>query len=347
MITIKTYQRNSKQYKDIYSTNSILIIGQGMNENKLNEIYKPYNEKDMIDTYGYSSLTYSYIDAVNAGAINVFVLNAFKTTDYIRCIDLIKYYEFSYVVPIDLNLSDKFYSERYNKDMYYAEYYLKEFSANVNSQIIFTDKHAEYYADIDAYLNDMHYIVEKFRNDCYYLLSNYGDNLLFCLNSLNTVKNSNVSLAAALAETVPGNYPDTINSNSVFDINSNDIHLNEIIYFKNNDLIPTSIENLKNFKIKNDANKLVIINSVIRYIEKSIDLSNVIGRYYNEYLKIYVLDNLNEMLRKMININIRDFKITDIKFIKNKETKTGYFLVSITIYFLNMLEDISLMLEVK
>ena len=82
----------------------------------------------------------------------------------------------------------------------------------------------------------MHYIVEKFRNDCYYLLSNYGDNLLFCLNSLNTVKNSNVSLAAALAETVPGNYPDTINSNSVFDINSNDnshsFRFLESLYYK-------------------------------------------------------------------------------------------------------------------
>ena len=49
MITIKTYQRNSKQYKDIYSTNSILIIGQGINENKLNEIYKKKTSEEIVE----------------------------------------------------------------------------------------------------------------------------------------------------------------------------------------------------------------------------------------------------------------------------------------------------------
>lgn len=347
MITIKTYQKSSKQYKDIYSINSILIIGPAATENKLNEIYKPYNTKNMTDIYGDSKLTYAYYDAVNSGATNVFVLNVFKTTDYIDCIDLIKHYDFSYIVPINLNLSDKFYSERYSKDMYYAEYYLKEFSDNVNSQIIFTDSYAEYYENISAYLEDMHLKVNKFKEDCYYLLTNYGKNLLFCLNNLVTSNNANVVLASALAETIPGNYPDAINLKAIFDLNSNDIYLNEIIYFKNNDLINTSIENLKNFEINSNPNKLVTINAVIRYIEKSIDLNNIIGKYYNEYLKIYVLDSLNTMFRKMININIRDFKITNIQFVKNTKTRTGYFLVDITIYFLNLLEDISLQLEVK
>ena len=347
MIKIKTYSKTTNSLSNINLTDSILIIGRGGNERKLNEIYKPKGTADMFNIFGECDLYYSYVDAVNLGASNIFIINAYKTTDFIDCVKNIKFYNFSYIVPIGINISDKFYSNEYNKEMYYAEYYISEFSENTNSQIIFTDEHAEFYENITHFMDDMNNKIFKFKESTSYLMELFGSNLLFSLNSLVSIKYSNVALASILSNTIPGNYPNEINAKSVFDLNYNDILENEIIYFKNNYIVNTSIENLNNFRTTYDANKLVVINSVIKYIEKTIDLSNIIGKYYNEYLKIYISDNLNKTLKKMINVNIKDYSIDNITFIKNKSKMTGYFLIDMSIYPINSLENLSITLEVR
>lgn len=347
MINIKTYTNTTNSLSDVNSINSILIIGRGRNERKLNEIYKPKSITDMFNIFGECDLYYSYVDAVNLGASNIFVTNAYKTTDFIDCIKNIKFYNFSYIVPIGINISDKFYSSEYGKEMYYAEYYLSEFSENTNSQIIFTDEHAEFYENITDFIDEMNNKIFKFKEKTNYLMQLFGNNLLFSLNSLISIRYSNVALASILSNTIPGNYPSEINAKSVFDLDYNDISENEIIYFKNNYIIDTSIENLNNFRTIYDANKLAVVSSVIKYIERTIDLSNVIGKYYNEYLKIYISDNLNKTLKKMINVNIKDYSIDNITFIKNKTKMTGYFLIDMSIYPINSLENLLITLEVR
>ena len=49
----------------------------------------------------------------------------------------------------------------------------------------------------------------------------------------------------------------------------------------------------------------------------------------------------------MIGINIRNIKINNITFVKNKGTMTGYFLIDMYIYPINLLDSVSMMLEVK
>lgn len=348
MITMKSYSQasNPSIMKDINSEDSILIIGSGETERYLKEFIKPSSLYDMKSKFGTSSLTSAYEAAVSAGASNVYVMNCHKTTDYIDVVPFISQYNFAFVTPVGVSLSDKFYSKEYNKEFYFAEYYLNEFSRYTNSLLIFTDEHASLYEDIDHYLNDMHTKVYEFKEQSNYILQNSGRNLAFCLNNIQHNIFGNVILAARLSVVDIGHYPANIQREAVFDLNKSDIYINEIIYFKNNYHVGTSIENLKNFRTIDDANKIIPIDRVIKYIERNLDASFVIGKLYNQFIKMNLHDYIDMFFRGLLNSVIRNYQINNIDFIAN-EDMTGYIVTDIDIYPINSLEKINALLEVR
>lgn len=348
MITIQSYSQGNKNslMAEIGQDNSILIIGRGFNENKLNEVFKPSSIWEMESVYGDSELTIAYIEAKRNGANNVFVMNCLKTTDFIDSIQYVRHYNFSYIVPIGIKLSDKFYSLEQDNEVYFAEHYLNEFSKFTNSLIIFTDEHADLYENINSYLYDMRTKVENFKESAYYLLSNHGRNLAFCLNNLKYKNYSNVILATVLSRTQPGSYPETIKDKAIFDLDSEDIFTPEIIYFKNNLHTDTSIENLKNFRTIFDANKLISIDRVIKHIERTLDTSFVLGKLYNQYVEMILHDYLDSFFRRLLESAIKNYCIKNIQFIK-AESMSGYITIDIDIHPINSLEEINTLLEVK
>lgn len=349
MISIQPYNNSNLtvKLKNILSMDSMIIIGRGNNEYNLNKVIKPKSNLHMTELYGKCELTNAYETAYILGARNIYVMNAYKTTDFIDCIKIIKQLNFSYIVPIGIKISDSFYSSEYKKNIYFAEYYLNEIKFNSNSTIIFTDSHAELYENISDFVNDMHKKVMNFKLQSQYILDINGNNLLFCTNNIASTTYSNIVLAASLVTTIPGNYPKKIMNKAIFDVDSNDIGQKEIIYFKSNYLTNTSIENLNNFRTLYDANKIVPINMVIKNIERTLDFSFVVGQFYNELIKVHITDYLNNVMKKMIKTNIRNFIIRNIEFIPNHQTKTGYILVQIDIYPKNSIDKVITMLEVK
>lgn len=348
MITMQSYSQGNKNslMADIGQDDSILIIGRGSDESKLNEIFKPSSIWEMENIYGDSELTMAYTEAKRNGANNVFVMNCFKTTDFVDSIQYVRHYNFSYIVPIGIKLSDKFYSSEQDREVYFAEHYLNEFSKFTNSLIIFTDEHADLYENINSYLYDMRTKVENFKETTYYLLSNYGRNFAFCLNNLQYKDYSNVILATALSRTKPGSYPETIKNKAIFDLDSEDIFTPEIIYFKNNLHTDTSIENLKNFRTILDANKLISIDRVIKNIERTLDTSFVLGKLYNQYVEMMLHDYLDSFFRRLLETVIRNYCINNIQFVRS-EAMSGYITVDIDIHPINSLEQINTLLEVK
>lgn len=348
MITIQSYSKanNSVLMREINQENSILILGRGTSESKLNEIYKPSGTWDMADKFGDSELTIAYNEATRLGADNVFVMNCYKTTDFIDSIKYVSHYNFAYIVPIGIKLSDTFYDGDSDKDVYFPEHYLNEFGGTTSSLIIFTDEHASLYENIDAYLIDMHTKVRMFKETADYLLVNYGRNLAFCTNNLKNRSYSNVVLAAMLSRTQIGSYPDNFSIEAVFDLHVEDILENEIIYFKNNFNVPTSIENLKNFRTIFDANKLISIDRVIKHIERTLDTSFVLGKLFSQYVKMLLHDYLDTFFRGLLNTAIKNYRINNIKFVE-QENMSGYIVTDIDIYPMNSLEGINALLEVK
>ena len=346
MITIQSYGKNEKNTltSEINKSNSILLIGSGFTNNRVNEIYKPIDINDMKKNYGDSELTTAYTECYLYGATNIFVINCYKTTDFIDIIDYIKYYNFSYIVPIDIKISDIFYSDYENRSMYFAEFYLKNFGEYTNSLIIFTDEHASLYEDIDSFIKDMNEKITNFKNDNEFLLSLYGRNLAFCTNNIKDRKYSNAILASILSNTYIGNYPDEILDDAIFNLDDNDITIQEIIYFKNNFLINTTVENLKNFRTKNDPNKIIPIDMVIKYIEKKIDMSFIIGKTYNQFMEMEIREYLDNFFRPLLNTSIRNYCIKEVNFIKTEDF-SGYVVVNMDICPINSLDTINILLE--
>lgn len=349
MITIKSYNQSSNSShlaKSINTDDSILIIGKGSTDYGLNDIIKPSDLWEMNSLFGDSELTNAYTDAIRSGASNVFVMNCYKTTDFIDVIDFIKNYNFAYIVPIGINISDTFYSAIYKKQMYFGEYYLKGLNNCINSLIIFTDEHADLYENIDNFLNDMHVKIDEFKEQCFYVLKDYGRNIAFCLNNLKNKSYANVVLAAKLSKAVIGNYPDEVSYDAIFDIDEEDIYIDEIIYFKNNVHIDTTIENLKNFRTNLDANKIITIDVVIKHIERTLNTSFVLGKLYSQHIKMTLYDYIDLFFRKLMGISINNYAINGITFVPT-DNLAGYIEVNIDIYPLNSLEKINTILEVR
>lgn len=347
MITINTYsQKNGSEFLDsIWKENSLLIIGSGENGYLLNEIYKPKNESDVYKCYGDSDLSFAYSDAVKYGATNIFVMNCHKTTDFVKGIIHSCNYNFSYISIVGIKLSDTFYSEAYDKIMHYAELCLRE-GIKTNSVFVFTDEHASLYENIDAFIDDMTNKTVRFKSVNSGILEYRGTNIIFCANSLEDSKYANVVTASRIVSSNVSEYPEPISDVSVFDFDFDDFLIQEICYFKNNILTGTSIENLYNFKKESDAAKVVVIDRVIKYIEKKIDLSDIMGKLYSKYLEMTLYDKVDDFLRKLLNEIILDYSIEEIRFIPD-ENMTGRLEVIIVITPYNSLEEVSLLLEVS
>jgi hypothetical protein len=350
MITIQPYystDSNSVLISEINKDDSILIIGKGSNEYKLNDFVKPKDLTQMKELYGDSELTDAYKIALKNGAANTFVMNCLGTSDFIDCIEFAKYHNFAYVTPIGINLSDTFYDSSQNRDFYYAEYYLNNFGNYTDSLLIFTDEHASLYENIDQFLNDMNTKITNFKTSCYYSLSNFGRNMAFCLNGLEDVKYSNIVLASRLASSTLGEYPDCGTYKATYDMDSEDFDdSSDIVYFKNNLTVNTSIENFKNLRILNDPNKLIPIDIVIKHIERTLDTSFVTGKLYTKYIEMTLSDYLDEYFRKIQGSLIRSYSIGEISFVKDTNA-TGHITVDIDIYPINSLELVNVLLEVK
>lgn len=348
MITIQSYNQSSNSSrlaKAINTDNSILIIGKGSTDYGLNDIIKPSSSYEMDNLFGDSELTDAYTDAIRAGAKNVFVMNCYKTTDFIDSIDFIKNYNFAYITPVGVKLSDTFYSSTYKKQMYFGEYYLRLLGSNINSLIIFTDEHADLYENIDDFLGDMHNKIDEFKLSCDYVLKSYGRNIAFCLNNLKNKNYSNVILASKLSQAIIGTYPDEVSYDAIFDIDEEDIYTDEIIYFKNNVHISTTIENLNNFRTSFDANKIITIDMVIKHIERTLDTSFVLGKTYSQHVKMSLYDYVDLFFKNLLGISIENYAINSISFVPT-EKFAGYIMIDLDIYPLNSLEKINTILEV-
>lgn len=350
MISINTSKISSVESaleRDINSTNSILIIGRAENEYNLNEIYRPTGISDMVERFGYSELTTAYTDAVNLGANNVYVLNAFKTTDYIDCINNVIHYNFSYIVPVGIKLSDTFYSNELNNSCNFCIYYLEKISMYSNSIIIFTDEHAKLYENINDFLEDMHNKVFLLKENNDFILNEFGRNFLFSLNNISSYKFSNVALATKLSLSTCGKYPTDIPLETVFNLDRIDVPRKDIVFFKSNILRGTTIENLYNFRNIDDAVKFVPIDLVIKYIERNMDLSFVLGKHFNHYIEANVKDYVETFMTKMVGRNIQSYNLDNISLSYDDSRKLTYLNLYLTIKPYNSLENIEVKVEVS
>lgn len=329
-----------------YTQETILVIGKGATNYKVNTINKITSLSEA-EKYGEESELYeAYEDAVYFNATNgLYMINMLYDTDYQNIIHSITQSDFTYIVPLNIKLSDVIYLEESNKRYFVAEYLLSAIKDSNLSTIIMTDNHAHYYEHIDHFINDMESKIQSFKNASI-AINNYGRNLCFVANNLNDYKYANLIAAYMLKASPYKDYPLQDCGDAVFDIDTHDVREKELAFFKYNIKRSATIDNFNNFSIADDQDKIVTINRTIKYIQRYLDLSDFCGKFYNAYIKSMVIERLNDLLTNILNVAIRNYNIVSCEFAKNTQTKTVVILNTIDIMPINSIEKYRLLVEV-
>jgi hypothetical protein len=291
-----------------------------------------------------SDLSDAFNIAYKIGCKYIFLMNVRQYADYIDIVDTIRHYDFAYIVPLGVKFSDRFYNSVVERTMTFSEYFLTEIGGYTNSTIIMTDSHASLYEDIDVFLDDMFDKIGTFKLEAQQALQN-GRNLCLIANNLNDYKNAALVLASIMCEAKNADYPDYEVGEAIFEINSNDVGAVELAYFKNNHLKNSTVENLKNFRTENDPAKLVPIDMVIKFIDRTLDFSEFRGKNYNEYVRLQIYSMLNDELTEMMGVMIRDFTINDVSPVSLSPGEC-YIVNDFSISPINSIEEFNIVMEV-
>lgn len=344
MIKVKHYNNVLPSISSLDPNRNMLIIGDGGNNNNLSQILYCVSKNYVESLFPDSELLEAYSIAETIGVNHVFVINARDYSEYLEVVEVARHYDFAYIVPIGIKFSDEFYNSEYERMMTFSEFYLDQIGSFTNSTIVMTDSHASLYEDIDSFLVDMRSKISEFKTVAQKALQN-GRNLCLIANNLLDYKYANVVLTSMICAASNADYPEYDVGKAVFDIDSSDIENLEMAYFNNNFLINTSVENLKTFRVENDAAKLLMIDSIIKQVERKLDFSDFRGRPYTEYLRIKIQELLSKELTEFIGVLLTSFEINEVSAYKTGASECNI-LNDFSISPINSIDELNIVMEV-
>lgn len=332
---------------------SMIILGKADSDKRSGEIINPKTIEEFVSIYDSTSdLFDAFRQAFNMGVRNMFVVNCYYDSDFLTITDELIHYDFTYIVPINLFLSDKFYDPIQNEQRYYADFFIEMLGTVDNlSTVVMTERNAALYNDMDSYLLQMSNVTNSYMNHITEyrkpdMLNKYGNNLIFTLNNIDGIEHANVILASQLCLSQIGTYPAMIDSNTVFDIDSIDLINYDMAYYKYNDLDSyTSIDNLVNMRKREDIYKNVLIDEVIKEVIRQMNLDEFKGKLYNYYTKLQINTRVDTIFSTLKGRIFKEYEIKNIGFIKTSET-AGYIYVEASIIPYGTLEVINIAMGV-
>ncbi|WP_312339207.1 hypothetical protein [Anaerospora hongkongensis] len=288
---------------------NMVLIGTAKTNYKLNEVTYFDTIQAVIESYGECKLTSAFKVAKGFGVENIFLINVKRNHDYFDIVTTLKHNDFTYIVPVNLFMSDG-YNDAYhdNKRITYFQYILEEIGGFNDSTLIVTDKHASLYEDLDGFIGEMEELISQFHINSSKNLQ--GQNLIFVANNLANYPLANVVLASALCVCDLDSYPTLAFGPAIFNIDTFDVG-SELAFFKNNSIAETSIENLLNFR-EDGPQKIVTIDRIVKYIKREIDFSEFKGKLFTGYQKLRIEQKLKTFLQSLKGYIIEDFRIESI-----------------------------------
>lgn len=329
MLDIFITQETERVVRSVDRNKTMLIIGQADKPFGINTIEYYDSSKRVVEDYGDNALSQAFQVAKAFGAPHVFLLNMENKEDYIDLIKVLRQYDFAYITPINLYLSDFFYDVSANrKKLYYVTDYMKRASFHNDSTMILTDKHASLYEHIDHFLDEMKSHVRNVSSQINGI--GKGNNLVFVANNLRNYTMANVVLGSLLCQDA-GEYPTLGRTPVVFDIDNFDVEPEEIVYFKNNLQGIASVENLVNFIKVDPLRKSVYVDRIVKHIVRTLDMTSLHGNLYRAYHKLRAEKMLEEYFNALTDVMIRSYKIESIQFI-TESIGSGYLECTISIW---------------
>lgn len=344
MIDIVASQEISEVIKTVDMNKTLLIMGKAETNHAVNQIMYYDTTETVRSLYGDSDLTDAFVLAKQLGVPHVFLINVQHVYDYIEIANVLRHYDFAYIASTDLFLSDGFYdANKGNRWTFYYHHFLERMSPYSNSIIVATDKHALLYEDIDAYLDEMTGIVASFKNRMDGTMD--GKNICFVANHLSDYPFANIVLASIFCVSELDEYPSATGvGETIFDFDDYDIKEHEIVYFKNNHLTGTTIENLINFDRYVNPQKIITVDRIAKYVKRNLDLSRFKGKQMTPYQKLRIEKALVDYFDSMLNWILRAYEIKSIRFIKDTPG-SGIIYCDIDIWTINSIEKFSIAVE--
>ena len=301
-------------FQSIDKYRSTLLIGIGQTNRYLKEIVKPdytaeareiFGDCDLVDMYEFLAEGFEDRD--------IFLLNLENQHDYLTIAYLLDNYDFAYIVPIDIYLSDSYLDPLNNgRRTYYLQSVIERATRNNDTTFIVTDKHASLYQDVDLYLEDMEKAETQFRNN--EETSLVRENLIFVANNLVSISWGNVVLARMFLLTDGNEYP-VIDSylKTVFRIDFTD-NVNSMAYFQTHVDFTTTIENLLNFGAEKTPTKIVTVYRICLYIKYALEeeCNKYIGTPYSPYKAQQIESVVTNLLESLIGSYLIAYEIIDV-----------------------------------
>lgn len=339
----------TKKQKLDQSKNNILIIGSANNNNQSKTILNPLNIETARQLYGDNNPLFNAYKLAyeTTNDSNVYTVNCPMSTDFIEIIDTIIHYDFNYIVPIDIYLNDTFINPTNDKKTYFCNYYIERLGTiDSLATLIMTDRPSNLYNSIDEYILSTKKMFRTFSDESEYILDQFGSNMIFTLNNLQSTEYSNVLLAAILSINKFTEYPNSVPYRTHFDIDSFDLNNINFSYFKYCDSTNScTIENLKNLRVVDDIYKWVPVNETIKYVIKTLNLDEYRGKLYSPYVKLQINTRINKLMEGMKGVVFKQYFVESIQFVKTAPA-VGYINIKLSIVPFGTLEKINIVMGV-
>lgn len=296
---------------------SILLIGIAERKINLDRIIEYEKYIDIETDFGENDPFTENWDLLKNtfGAEKVFILNLDSWNDLKNQDDFLQQEDITYVVPLGLYLSDS-YDDIFTGQRYYYSQLLAWMLHNTNSTLILTGVHASGFTTLTEYLEHEKEELDTVKNSFSNLRK---QNVIYVGNCLNAYSYANVVLAGMLLGDV-GEYPTSTNLYaSVFDIDWCDVPF-DMVFFKNNYLIDTSVENLMNFS-EDPFFKPVTVDRIVKYIARHwVDMSQYIGTAYTDYKMTKIYELADNYLQSLVGYILYQYEIVSITSVQNPDS---------------------------
>ena len=300
---------------------TVLLIGIGKKKTRLGQIIEYTKAIDVENDHGADSLFMQSWELLfdQFGAQKIYILNLDSWDDLKEQDDLFQQEDFSYIVPLDLYLSDSYQDILTQKTYFYSQL-LVWLTHRSHSTVIFTGQHASGFTTLTEYLEHEKQEIEEVQPSFRNLRK---QNIIYVANCLNAYSHANVILTGMLLGDI-GEYPGTENLYAAcFDIDWCDVSF-DMVFWKNNYLTDTSVENLMNFSDAASYIKPVTVDRICKYIARHWpDLDQFIGTAFTEYKMTCIHDIVDQYLTSLHEWILYDHKIDGISSVQNPDSTVG------------------------
>ena len=288
---------------------TILLIGINNRKVNLGEVQEYTRQYELTDVYGEDSVFFEPFRILQDefDAESVSVLNLDSWDDLKDEEELFRQHSFTYIIPLGLRLSDS-YDNIFEQKHYLYSQLLVWMTGKEPSTVIMTGIHASSFNTLTEYLN---YEKEQIDTTDGYFYNLQQNNLIYVSNGLKQYNDAAVVLTGMLLNDI-AKYPlsETLGE-AYWDMDYCDVNI-DLVWFRNNYLLQTTVENLKNFA-GDLFIKSVMVDRILKWLKRNWpDMNDYIGTAFSDYKLVQIVEQTETYLKSLINWIIYDYNILSV-----------------------------------